>query len=219
MLIVMAGLPGTGKSAVAQKLRDRLGYPMISVDTIEEAILSAGIDDDQPTGLAAYLVAEALASGVLESERSVIIDAVNAGEKLAKVDHSFAEFRVLCRTKLRNILDMKEPVAVAETLHVFERIAAGHREVPGVELQPDHAGVGSLRENIVRGLAATHGKIGCVVVKADPDLALARYTPGLIQPIGPPLVVGDCWRSGDRQARNDDVFVPKRLCGTWRSAQ
>ena len=78
MLIAMAGLPGTGKSAVAQKLRDRLGYPMISVDTIEEAILSAGIDDDQPTGLAAYLVAEALASGVLESERSVIIDAVNA---------------------------------------------------------------------------------------------------------------------------------------------
>lgn len=78
MLIVMAGLPGAGKSAVAEKLRDRLGYPMISVDVIEEAILSAGIADDQPTGLAAYLVAEALASGVLESEHSVIVDAVNA---------------------------------------------------------------------------------------------------------------------------------------------
>ena len=78
MLIVMAGLPGAGKSAVAQELRDRLSYPMISVDTIEEAILSAGIDDDQPTGLAAYLVAETLASGVLEAEGSVIVDAVNA---------------------------------------------------------------------------------------------------------------------------------------------
>lgn len=74
----MAGLPGAGKSAVAEKLRERLGFPMVSVDTIEEAILSAGIDDDQPTGLAAYLVAEALAGEVLAAEGSVIVDAVNA---------------------------------------------------------------------------------------------------------------------------------------------
>ena len=74
----MAGLPGTGKSAIAEKIRDRLGYPLISVDPLESAILSAGIDADQPTGLAAYLVAETLASAVLESGSSVIIDAVNA---------------------------------------------------------------------------------------------------------------------------------------------
>ena len=74
----MTGLPGTGKSAIAEKIRERLGYPLISVDPLESAILSAGIDADQPTGLAAYLVAEALASTVLESGSSVIIDAVNA---------------------------------------------------------------------------------------------------------------------------------------------
>jgi predicted kinase len=74
----MAGLPGTGKSAIAEKIRERLGYPLISVDPLESAILSAGIDQDQPTGLAAYLVAETLASTVLETGSSVIIDAVNA---------------------------------------------------------------------------------------------------------------------------------------------
>ncbi len=74
----MAGLPGAGKSTVAQELRERLGFPVISVDQIESSILSAGIDSDQPTGLAAYLVAETLAGNVLESGRSVIVDAVNA---------------------------------------------------------------------------------------------------------------------------------------------
>ena len=74
----MAGLPGTGKSTVAQELGNRLGFPVVSVDQIESSILSAGIDSDQPTGLAAYLVAETLAGNVLESGRSVIVDAVNA---------------------------------------------------------------------------------------------------------------------------------------------
>lgn len=74
----MAGLPGTGKSTIAEELRERLGFPLVSVDQIESAVLSAGIDSDQPTGLAAYLVAETLAGNVLASDRSIIVDAVNA---------------------------------------------------------------------------------------------------------------------------------------------
>ncbi len=52
--------------------------PVVSVDPLESAILSAGIDADQPTGLAAYLVAETIASSVLSMGSSLIIDAVNA---------------------------------------------------------------------------------------------------------------------------------------------
>ncbi|MDJ0334686.1 ATP-binding protein [Salinibacterium sp. G-O1] len=74
----MAGLPGSGKSTMAQVLGARLQLPVISVDPIEEAILKAGIDIDQPTGLAAYLVAEMHADTTLAAGRSVIIDAVNA---------------------------------------------------------------------------------------------------------------------------------------------
>jgi predicted kinase len=81
MFIVMAGLPGTGKSTVALAVGTQLGLPIVSVDPIESAILSAGIDAGQPTGLAAYLVAEVIADSVLSSPASgVIVDAVNAVE-------------------------------------------------------------------------------------------------------------------------------------------
>jgi predicted kinase len=78
MLVAMAGLPGAGKSTIAEILGHRLGYAVISVDPIESAILSAGIDADQPTGLAAYLVADAIADAALGNGVSIIVDAVNA---------------------------------------------------------------------------------------------------------------------------------------------
>ena len=78
LLVVTAGLPATGKSTIAEVVGNRLGLPVLSVDPIEAAILSAGIDSAQPTGLAAYLVAETMAEGVLAGGRGVVIDAVNA---------------------------------------------------------------------------------------------------------------------------------------------
>jgi len=78
MLIVMAGLPAAGKSTIAEVVGNRIGAPVVSVDPIEAAILSAGIDSDQPTGLAAYLVAEAFADAVIAGGASIIVDAVNA---------------------------------------------------------------------------------------------------------------------------------------------
>jgi len=76
----MAGLPGTGKSTLAGAVGTRLKLPVVSVDPIEAAILSAGMDPDQPTGLAAYLVAETIADSVLASRGGIIVDAVNAVE-------------------------------------------------------------------------------------------------------------------------------------------
>jgi predicted kinase len=78
VLIAMAGLPGTGKSAIAELIGARLLKPVVSVDPIESSILRAGIDSDQPTGLAAYLVAETIAEFVIQAGHGVIIDAVNA---------------------------------------------------------------------------------------------------------------------------------------------
>jgi predicted kinase len=79
-LICMAGLPGAGKSTIAEIVGARLGAPIVSVDPIESAILSAGIAADQPTGLAAYLVAETMVEQTLVAGRTVIVDAVNAVE-------------------------------------------------------------------------------------------------------------------------------------------
>lgn len=54
---------------------------MLSVDPIESAIVTAGIARSFETGLAAYVVAEALAGGMLGAGLSVVIDAVNAVEE------------------------------------------------------------------------------------------------------------------------------------------
>ena len=78
VLVAMAGLPGAGKSTVADALGKRLAAPVVSVDPIESAILGAGVDAGQPTGLAAYLVAERFAETVLGAGSSVVLDAVNA---------------------------------------------------------------------------------------------------------------------------------------------
>jgi predicted kinase len=78
MLIAMAGLPGAGKSTLAEVVGARRRITVLSVDQIETAILKAGISAGQPTGLAAYLVAETLAESALMSDHDIIIDAVNA---------------------------------------------------------------------------------------------------------------------------------------------
>jgi predicted kinase len=78
MLIAMAGLPGSGKSSIAEALGRALSVPIVSVDPIEAAMLRAGVARREPTGLAAYVVAEAVADGVLALGQDVIVDAVNA---------------------------------------------------------------------------------------------------------------------------------------------
>ncbi|GIJ43875.1 adenylyl-sulfate kinase [Virgisporangium aliadipatigenens] len=77
MLVVMSGLPGSGKSTVAQRLGRALPAPVVSVDPIEAALWRAGVDRAQPTGLAAYVAAGAVASDILALEQDVIVDAVN----------------------------------------------------------------------------------------------------------------------------------------------
>jgi predicted kinase len=78
MLIVMSGLPATGKSAIADAVASAVDGIVLSVDPIESALLMSGIDAAQPTGLAAYAVAAAIAETNLRLERTVIIDAVNS---------------------------------------------------------------------------------------------------------------------------------------------
>lgn len=80
MLIATAGLPGAGKSSIAGALGRTLAAPVVSADPIEAAMWRARVARDQPTGIAAYVVAEAVADGVLALGQRVIVDAVNAVE-------------------------------------------------------------------------------------------------------------------------------------------
>ncbi|MGA7807591.1 AAA family ATPase [Bradyrhizobium sp.] len=78
-LIVLSGLPGSGKTVLAESLSRTLLIPVFSVDPIEAAMWRAGIDRTE-TGAAAYEVARALADEHLRLRLSVIVDAVNAAE-------------------------------------------------------------------------------------------------------------------------------------------
>jgi len=53
VLVAMSGLPGSGKSAVAEDLGRALPAAVLSVDPVEAAMWRAGVDRKQPTGLAA----------------------------------------------------------------------------------------------------------------------------------------------------------------------
>lgn len=80
MLIVISGLPGTGKSAVAAEVARELDGVRLSIDPIEDALLGSGFPPSWRTGVAAYEVARAAAEQNLVLGRTVIVDAVNDSE-------------------------------------------------------------------------------------------------------------------------------------------
>ena len=76
-LVVMSGLPGSGKSRLATALARELGCAVVAVDTIEHGLHQAGVDPDQPVGLAAYAVANQVVAAQLALGHTVVADAVN----------------------------------------------------------------------------------------------------------------------------------------------
>ncbi len=80
MLIVVSGLPGCGKSTIADAVGRVLGVPVFSVDPIEAAIWRSGVPASHETGVAAYAVAAALAEHQMRLGMKAVVDAVSAIE-------------------------------------------------------------------------------------------------------------------------------------------
>ena len=75
-LIVLAGLPGTGKSTIAREVARRLGAVWLRVDSMDQAIWASGT---APSDLRdwTYRAAQAIAEDNLRLGRDVIGDCVN----------------------------------------------------------------------------------------------------------------------------------------------
>jgi predicted kinase len=76
MLIVIGGLPGTGKTSLAGRLARILDAMHLRIDTIEQAIRTSTVAADD-VGPAGYVVAYAVAEDNLRLGRIVVADAVN----------------------------------------------------------------------------------------------------------------------------------------------
>ncbi|WP_019009774.1 AAA family ATPase [Deinococcus aquatilis] len=73
-LIVFSGLPGSGKSTLALGLAAHLNAAYLRLDTIEAALLNAGLPS---VGIEGYAVAYALAADALRLGQTVVADCVN----------------------------------------------------------------------------------------------------------------------------------------------
>jgi predicted kinase len=122
-LIVVSGLPGSGKTTLAEGISRHLSLPVFSIDPIEAAMWRGGLARDQ-TGVAAYVVAQTLADEHLRLGHSVIVDAVNP------VEAPRAGWRDLA-AKHQADLKIVECVCADEAVH-RRRIEARVRAIDGM---------------------------------------------------------------------------------------
>ena len=90
VLIEFGGLPGTGKSTLAERLAISIGAVWLRIDEIESAMRRHGLTAAQ-TGIPAYSVAHDVAANQLRRGLTVIADAVNPVEEARAAWRTLAE--------------------------------------------------------------------------------------------------------------------------------
>jgi predicted kinase len=121
-LVIFTGLPGTGKSTLADEAVTILGCPAFAKDQLEAALRRSNIGADAGSGWATYELLTVLATEQLRRGQSAILDSVATFERIR------ARWRALAQehgSRLRII----ECVCSDEALH-RARLATRQRGIP-----------------------------------------------------------------------------------------
>ena len=81
-LVVVSGLPGTGKSTVAEHIARAIGAAHLSKDIFEAALWRSGITRESGAGWAAYEQLGAVAEAQLRVGLPVVLDSVTPNESI-----------------------------------------------------------------------------------------------------------------------------------------
>lgn len=79
--IVISGLPGVGKTSVAEFIAASTGSVHLSFDAVEESLLACGLPAGWEEGAAACEAARAMAEENLRLGHDVVVDAVNDSDE------------------------------------------------------------------------------------------------------------------------------------------
>jgi len=87
-VIIVGGIPGTGKTTIAEALSSELGVTLLSKDILEAAIVRTGIATRDTLKGVGYELLSAMAINELSLGRSVILDCV---APLSRVNEFWAD--------------------------------------------------------------------------------------------------------------------------------
>lgn len=122
LLVVLAGLPGTGKTTLARRIAMALRAAYLRIDAIETAIIGCGLAEP-PVGPVGYVVAHEVAAGTLAAGVPVVADAVNP------VPEARADWRDLAsRTRTRLVVF---ETAISDTDEHRRRVTARAPDLAG----------------------------------------------------------------------------------------
>jgi len=125
-LIIFSGLPGTGKSTLAEAVGKTFGIPVFAKDWLEATLLRSDLKPthaDKSLGFAGYELLTILAERQLMLGQSVILDSVAASQTIRNTWYQLAQqYRALCR--------VIECICSDESLHQA-RLKERKRNIPG----------------------------------------------------------------------------------------
>jgi predicted kinase len=125
-MILFSGLPGTGKSTVAELIGTQLRIPVFAKDWLEASLIQSGLRlmmEDKLLGFAGYELLTVLAERQFMLNQSVILDSVTSTQVIRAKWHQLAkqygaEWRVI------------ECICSDENLH-RSRLSNRRRGIPG----------------------------------------------------------------------------------------